>query len=165
MKSVWERKESGFTIVELLIVVVVIAILAAITIVSYNGIQQRAQESSRAAMLNTYVKGLSMYAAKYGTYPGDLSTACLDGTSGCWPAGGVVTANSQAVKIALSEFMSNFPPFSDAAYAYGTQGSFTGYYIAFKVTASSCPRIGGTIFLNQTGSGELTCRIGLPNTT
>jgi prepilin-type N-terminal cleavage/methylation domain-containing protein len=37
--------QQGFTIVELLIVVVVIAILAAITIVSYNGIQNRAHDS------------------------------------------------------------------------------------------------------------------------
>ena len=37
---------NGFTIVELLIVVVVIAILAAITIVSYNGISNRAKSSA-----------------------------------------------------------------------------------------------------------------------
>lgn len=35
-------KQIGFTIVELLIVIVVIAILAAITIVAYTGIQNRA---------------------------------------------------------------------------------------------------------------------------
>jgi prepilin-type N-terminal cleavage/methylation domain-containing protein len=40
------KNQSGFTIVELLIVVVVIAILAAITIVSYNGIQNRAKQSA-----------------------------------------------------------------------------------------------------------------------
>ena len=37
---------SGFTIVELLIVIVVIAILAAITIVAFNGIQERARASA-----------------------------------------------------------------------------------------------------------------------
>lgn len=42
----------GFTIVELLIVVVVIAILAAITIVAYNGIRQRAENSAQQSELS-----------------------------------------------------------------------------------------------------------------
>lgn len=40
------KQQSGFTIVELLIVIVVIAILAAISIVAYNGIQNRTYDSS-----------------------------------------------------------------------------------------------------------------------
>lgn len=39
------KNKNGFTIVELLIVIVVIGILAAITIVAYNGIQNRAQDT------------------------------------------------------------------------------------------------------------------------
>lgn len=41
-----KRNMSGFTIVELLIVIVVVAILAAISIVAYNGIQVRSKYSS-----------------------------------------------------------------------------------------------------------------------
>ena len=41
-----KNRYTGFTIVELLIVIVVIAILAAITIVAYTGIQDRAKESN-----------------------------------------------------------------------------------------------------------------------
>lgn len=46
----------GFTIVELLIVVVVIAILATITIVSYNGIQNRAHDSAVKSDLSAFAK-------------------------------------------------------------------------------------------------------------
>lgn len=42
-----KTKQTGFTIVELLIVIVVIGILAAITIVAYDGVQQRARDTQR----------------------------------------------------------------------------------------------------------------------
>lgn len=62
-------KNNGFTIVELLIVVVVIAILAAITIVSFNGIQARAQDTKRISDINSISKVLAMYKVDYGVYP------------------------------------------------------------------------------------------------
>lgn len=57
----WAQKQKGFTIVELLIVVVVIAILAAITIVAYNGIQNRAKESSAKSSLSQAVKKIEAF--------------------------------------------------------------------------------------------------------
>jgi len=48
----------GFTIVELLIVIVVIAILAAITVVAYNGIQERAKVSQANSELNMFIKAI-----------------------------------------------------------------------------------------------------------
>lgn len=65
----------GFTIVELLIVIVVIAILAAITIVTYNGITQQAIESALKSDLKTNATGLEVDKTLDGSYPSDGSGA------------------------------------------------------------------------------------------
>ena len=63
------RNKQGFTIVELLIVVVVIAILAAITIVSFNGIQARAKYSVMQQDIATVNKAVLSFYAEKGYYP------------------------------------------------------------------------------------------------
>ena len=70
----------GFTIVELLIVVVVIAILAAITIVAYNGITKRANDSSIQSTLSQAVQKIESYKINNdGTlYPPTLTAAGLE---------------------------------------------------------------------------------------
>lgn len=55
------QAQHGFTIVELLIVIVVIGILAAITIVAYNSIQERARTSSVSSALSQAAKKLAVY--------------------------------------------------------------------------------------------------------
>ena len=57
------KDERGFTIVELLIVIVVIAILAAIVIVAYNGIQQRAHTATARSNAEGVQKVVEAYAA------------------------------------------------------------------------------------------------------
>lgn len=59
----------GFTIVELLIVVVVIAILAAITVVAYNGITVQAKESALKSELTTAAKKLQLAKVESGAFP------------------------------------------------------------------------------------------------
>lgn len=56
-----KKTRSGFTLVELLIVIVIIAILAAITIVAYNGIQNRANDSRRMQDLAQIKRALKLY--------------------------------------------------------------------------------------------------------
>ena len=63
------KSRSGFTIVELLIVIVVIGILAAITVVAYRGIQSRAQSAAALSVVDSYQKVLEMYKATNGYYP------------------------------------------------------------------------------------------------
>ena len=62
-------KQRGFTIVELLIVIVVIGILAAITIVAYNGLQDRANDTAVKNDLSTIAKKLELYKVINERYP------------------------------------------------------------------------------------------------
>jgi prepilin-type N-terminal cleavage/methylation domain-containing protein len=72
-----ENKNRGFTIVELLIVIVIIAILVAITIVAYSGITARANTSSAQNAAGTVIKKVIAHNAELGTYP--ASSAALTG--------------------------------------------------------------------------------------
>ncbi len=82
-------KKNGFTIVELLIVIVVIAILAAISIVAYTGIQNSARSANGKATANTVSTKASIWATLKGTYPdlAQLRTNTLAPTSIDTPGG------------------------------------------------------------------------------
>lgn len=62
------NRQSGFTIVELLVVIVVIGILAAITIVAFNGIQNRARDTERKSDVAAVVRALNLYNIDNGDY-------------------------------------------------------------------------------------------------
>ncbi len=65
---------SGFTLVELLIVCVIIVMLATISTVSYLGYQRQAAGSRATAMGTLVANGAEKYYQKNGEYPTSLST-------------------------------------------------------------------------------------------
>lgn len=71
------KKQKGFTIVELLIVIVVIGILAALVIVTFSGIQQRARDTERKTDINAIQGHVEAFYAQNGYYPSrtNLNTA------------------------------------------------------------------------------------------
>ena len=73
------KSTSGFTIVELLIVIVVIGILAAIVVVAYNGVQERARNTKTLSAVNSWAKAIKLYRADKGTFP--ASNSCLGSTT------------------------------------------------------------------------------------
>ena len=75
------KSTSGFTIVELLVTIVVIAILASITTVAYSGIQNRAMLARDQSDLNTVVEAINLYAASGGSMRDGVAGA---GNNGYW---------------------------------------------------------------------------------
>jgi|GEM_PF-1091146 len=73
LKASVRFKQHGFTIVELLVVIVVIGILAAITIVSFTGVSKKAVVASLQSDLSSASKKLEMYKVEHGSYPNTLT--------------------------------------------------------------------------------------------
>jgi len=63
------RKQSGFTIVELLIVIVVIGILAGLVITTFNGIQQKGRDTERETDIKALHGQVEAFWAQKGYYP------------------------------------------------------------------------------------------------
>lgn len=64
-----KRKQSGFTIVELLIVIVVIGILAAIVITTFTGVQKKGRDADRKSDINAIYSQVEVYFAENQKYP------------------------------------------------------------------------------------------------
>ncbi len=91
------QNSQGFTIVELLVVIVVIAILASVSVVAYNGIQDRANASKAASAVEQYAKVFQIYKVEEGEFPhsDSVNAVCL-GPPNSFPSTGVFDEGSCA---------------------------------------------------------------------
>lgn len=118
------RNERGFTIVELLVVIVVISILAAVTVVAFNGIQDRAKRVSAFQSANDTAKLLTAYVMTNGSYPAFSADVCLAGyrtDNLCRGTAGLTPARDANFEAAIRT-IGNLPSFP----VDNTGGDYTG---------------------------------------
>ena len=124
-------RQRGFTIVELLIVIVVIGILAAITIVAYNGIQARASDSRIKAAADQVSKAAYLFNSYTGSPPTATGwgatvsgTGCAGGAGG-WAAAGMYDCPFEGIlknqKLLPDNFIYNLPGNKQLGVTNGTQ--------------------------------------------
>src|SRR5664280_1569519 len=101
------KKDYGFTIVELLVVIVVIGILAAITIVSYTGVSNRAQYAkSQSNADSTRSIAETMYSDN-GYYPGTSAAFTAGSTSTKLPSSITVVQDTATTPLNGATFDAN----------------------------------------------------------
>ncbi|MGZ4691434.1 MAG: type II secretion system protein [Acidimicrobiia bacterium] len=71
--------EKGFTLVELLVVIVILGILAAVVVFAVGGSTDKAQKSSCAAEHSAVASAVEAYRASVGSYPGSIDSLTSGG--------------------------------------------------------------------------------------
>ncbi len=93
-----KRKQQGFTIVELLIVIIVIGILAALVLVTFSGVQQKARNTERTTDVKAIASHLEVYNAQSGYYPTSAELTATDGSVLTWVQANLKGLDKEALR-------------------------------------------------------------------
>ena len=125
-------KASGFTLVELLVVMAIISILATVIIGGFRSSQMRGRDAQRKSDLKQIANALEIFFADYGKYPpanGVAIAACSynpangTGTACAWGSGAVSDGKTTYMRIVATD------PISSQNYVYRVSGTQNMYQL------------------------------------
>ncbi|HUC31366.1 MAG TPA: prepilin-type N-terminal cleavage/methylation domain-containing protein [Candidatus Paceibacterota bacterium] len=149
----------GFTLIEILIVVAIIAILASVVLVGLGPTQEAGRDARRISDLSEVQNGLELYYNKCGIYPGTGTCAAGDPTGGWLGLGNAVIGANVGI-------VSAFPndPTASKSYSYWYGANNTTYVIGATLENTSNavftgynPPTPGTLMSGLTGVHPTDC--------
>jgi type II secretion system protein G len=128
--------KSGFTLVELLVVIAVIGLLTAVVMVSLAQSKAKSRDAKRAADVQEIAQALALYHNTYQRYPCSVSE-CVDSE--------VVLTGSDNLSVSLRDekFISTVPPdpLNDATHKFWYRSIGPDYTIRFCQETDSIKRL------------------------
>ena len=117
----------GFTLIEMLIVIAVIAILSSAVLVGLGPVQRGARDSRRIADLRQVQNGLELYFSKCGYYPRSSAAATCAGFGSAAADWAALTAAITGSNIGVNKIPND--PSSGKTYFYGANAVGSSYVI------------------------------------
>jgi type II secretion system protein G len=139
----------GFTIVELLIVIVVLGILVGLPVAAYSGVQQRGRDTVRVNDMRAIIKALEMYKVQTGSYP----TANTVNTISDWEVSSVNP--SQFLSVLKTSGTVSKVPVDPTNNGTTTNGLLYRYY-RYNAGTNGCDASKGAYYVLVAGKAEST---------
>lgn len=147
--------KKGFTLIEILIVVAIIAILAGSILVGFGPAQRQGRDSRRIADLRQVQNALELYYSKCGYYPGTAQASSPCGAFQPISSWSDLTSALTGSSIGTSQIPND--PTNGKNYMYGTDGTGSSYVLGAALEDANNPTLQnsakGTIFgINCSGN-------------
>lgn len=164
-KKILLPNKKGFTLIELMVAISIVAILSTIGIVSYTQAQRVSRDSRRKQDLRSIQGALEVYRITNGSYPSLADTWYLSTTGTIWIPGMNETYISPSLPVDPKQSAPCYPWNSTTCYNYAyyagpwcTGVANYSYLLAARMENSGDSQAGG--YVNFKGPAGTTCNIG-----
>ncbi len=155
-----KKNNKGFTIVELLIVIVVIGILALLVITTYSGIQAKARNAKRAADLLSLQTQLEAYFTQASHYPSltdmNTGTSATTNASSTWVTTNMKSLDQNAMVDPSNPYSSKNLAAAPVAKSYSYQPTQSDGVTSCETDDTTCAKYTLTATYEGTYNGSTT---------